>query len=1162
MPVDYTKPGASRPQPATPPAPTEKEKSDWYSGTERGQRGIPPVSSGGSSFILPANATAADVAAVPTGNTQTGWRYGYPMPASWRGLSPYEQVASGQGPIGLGFQRVGITAQYNNAGLELAISEYQRTQNAEAYKSAYREESNKALENLSTEKKTELYQQSAIADLSQEGLISIERRTRTEKEQEEYRSYMKEKGKYATEEDIKYEPYIRLTEKGQALGLENLYGLEEGAIWGKAFDFVPSSSRGNVLIMVPQGTRATMKELGIDQPFALEKGGDQYLISGSGGTGSITVQKIDPFSYSLGEKQQMPLSDFVEIPSNYELTPSTQYSYSLSDKGIDVSVSGLKSSSNPYQLNYAGIGLGMESQEPQETYDFSGTTAPERRFEAEVLTNRMIQQTNVVFQLLGRAGFPGAYDENGNLLQWEQITSHPVYLTDDFMKLKTNTMIQNANVAFQIAGIPKQINQVGGEGWTKTYIPSIPLIGGFLGDEGQYVEMTPYAVVMEHSYAYEYATKAADIIPKVPPFNFAGFIPSDNPLRAVSNPVSAAVLVVGGSFETIAKDIIGIGYVGSGIVKYNIAPQIVPRAQYEFGKLNYAFGVATGTIQPSEFALSYENNYFGLNIGQYPRYSSPSYEELSAGIPEQERREFPSNFIASKSAITLGPILDIPLAIGQVGELALSVKGGGSAAYKGAGMENPDKGLHYGKVQMFMEDDGTIVRKTGLGTYEYIWKPTAPVPKVIGTSSFTEVAEGVLEEGVVRLKYADKLTDYYSALISMKAEPVMQYITPVINTAARINYAGWTEAWKFVGVQFAFETGVPFVAGMASAGPNENVFVKGYEASVKNIQTSDAWLRMGFAGVGGYMAGAALEGINLAYPAVKETGIGMKQYAQNKVVQPFYAANQVMSTDFGFEAWRFQHDYFGRTTFRGYNRAASERAAAEIFATKEMARMAELNQATAVRNRYLSYSPGYSSVSELKRNKKELEQGVTVYLQPISGEEYGYETQVYPEKFSTNLRLQDSFRTSLRESQSLRQRQTLRTGQTLAIRHEFDLGLRQQTEQKLAIRQNIRQEIRLDEALRTRENLRQNIRLGLRLGLRQKIPEVPHSPPVKVGFDLGRQMKSGKRAKVKLLDVRGYNPSVAGVDLGLTVKKAKKAYSGLEIRGLLSGKRRKDIELL
>lgn len=159
------------------------------------------------------------------------------------------------------------------------------------------------------ERKTELFQRSALSDLQQAGLVNVQGGT------------------------------VNLTPKGKNLGIEKIYALEEGAVWGGAFDFV---LEGDELLMYPHGTREAMKAAGTTKPFFVEAEGKTYAVVQREGGEKIKVKPLDQATFSLGEVQEKSIKDIVGV-DRYD---SSKVTYSVSDEGIKVS--GLTSATNPY----------------------------------------------------------------------------------------------------------------------------------------------------------------------------------------------------------------------------------------------------------------------------------------------------------------------------------------------------------------------------------------------------------------------------------------------------------------------------------------------------------------------------------------------------------------------------------------------------------------------------------------------------------------------------------------------------------------------------------------------------------------------------------------------------------------------------------------------
>jgi hypothetical protein len=175
--------------------------------------------------------------------------------------------------------------------------------------------------------KTQLLQQSAVADLTQAGLIETKVRQ--------------------TPQGPQYQ--IALTERGRNLGVQKMYELEQNAVWGKTFDFVQTTN--GELAMYPEGTRDYLKAKGKNLNYAINPentsmprvsyGGNRYLVESTKGENEIKVREYDPFSNSLKEPTSIQLKAIVDL-GGYEATPESKFSYSSSWSGGSIDVTNLK----------------------------------------------------------------------------------------------------------------------------------------------------------------------------------------------------------------------------------------------------------------------------------------------------------------------------------------------------------------------------------------------------------------------------------------------------------------------------------------------------------------------------------------------------------------------------------------------------------------------------------------------------------------------------------------------------------------------------------------------------------------------------------------------------------------------------------------------------
>lgn len=223
---------------------------------------------------------------------------------------PAYQVMSGTGPIGMAAQRTSLAARYAPEELGRAVERGSRPEEVRAAE-------NVAVARRMQEYRTQTFQSSALADLTGYGLISVQ---------------AKGGGPLWRETGVGLETapemQIVLTEKGQRLGAEKIYELENKAAWGGSFDFILGDN--NELMLAPEGTRASLKESGMEKPLFISEGGKTFLVAQKEGKDTIRLQMLDPFSYSVGKSSETPLKDLMPGLKHADMG----YSFTVSEEGI------------------------------------------------------------------------------------------------------------------------------------------------------------------------------------------------------------------------------------------------------------------------------------------------------------------------------------------------------------------------------------------------------------------------------------------------------------------------------------------------------------------------------------------------------------------------------------------------------------------------------------------------------------------------------------------------------------------------------------------------------------------------------------------------------------------------------------------------------------
>lgn len=274
------------------------------------------------------------------------------------GNTPFEQLQKQEGSFyesaKSGLERVQVTEKYNPEGLQQAMSEGQK--DLSKYPEAYQQASAQAVETRMTEQRTELYQQSALGDLLQAGLF------------------------------IDTEGGLVLSDKGENLGYQNIYALEEGATWGGAFDFLFIDDK---VYMYPEGTRKAIAAAGFDEPVFLESGGEEYLVLQREGGNTVRVASINPYSNRLSAEQEREFKDFLDL-DNYVVAPDATFKFSYGEKGFDISATGVKRARPDYDF--------WPKNEPV-------TPPPMMAFAEEVKSAKTLEYTQTPLTLLyeGRA---------------------------------------------------------------------------------------------------------------------------------------------------------------------------------------------------------------------------------------------------------------------------------------------------------------------------------------------------------------------------------------------------------------------------------------------------------------------------------------------------------------------------------------------------------------------------------------------------------------------------------------------------------------------------------------------------------------------------------------------------------------------------------------
>jgi hypothetical protein len=1081
------------------------------------------------------------------------------MPSSWNGQTPFEQIQSGRGPIGLAYQRVEITAQYNPAGLEAAAAVYHSPEDTSAYNAAYKEAENKALGNLSTERRTELYQQSAVADLSGLGLIQVERRHRTPEEIEKQRRYLEtEKGmkpwtaevgereawgdlstwegrKYYTEEDLLYENYITLTCKGRTLGLEKIYGLEENAVWGKSFDFIPSTAKGNVLVMAPQGTRAVMKELGISQPFALEKDGNQYVISGTGGTDSITVQKIDPFGYSLGSKQQMPIKDFVSVSAGYNITPETQYSYSLDSKGISVDISGL-SAVQPGTLLSGGATL-LSNDVVAGGSMFDRIVVPEGATAQQgvELASKAARNAKVTYWLGKNAQM--LYDTTGIKLDGFTYPDRPqtwkigdteygtikTTLGYDIPATPFNVFMTESLFGNVVTGIE---NLVG----AKTY--QTPGWGSTTISVGDYTFQTP--------------GWGRDVT--ISPFGLAGELP-----------VHTARYFTGVG-DIIVKDIAAASYLtiyGGPILVRHYGESVGPFVQNQLERIGSAWDVSTGKFKvgadDGRFYSIYEKPEL-FQGGKGSLFGIPTFEkEFKVAAPsnpltEDEKLYYGSGLLASGENLLRLPI-DTALFLGQYGEYKLATQG------KITSSGGVDRRTSY-------EMNGYSVTKTTERWRNGHLGTTSRTTQFKPDIGWGETIEGRLDYSWQQSGYArpDQI-DWLTWRTMAELKPVAVPFSRAAMVPVNIFRAGVEEAAYTGGIQLIYGTTWAGLYGVSSG--NYPDIGSALEAHFEN---PDTWGNAAMAGAAGFGYGVLYRTGQYAWGAAKPVVGELPGKAVSKassvygdftktpgaIVEAAFSAPKDIRTSLWIAKYKVRYAAGGTAGVAGMPLLGK---ASAVVSSGYGAQTATLSQTKTVMESFSRAGLKFGSPATTVRVRER------VRLYPQSKEDVSYEPLRYPAMQETGLREMEftmprqnidlGIRT--REGILLGTREGIRTGERTGQRLETREGIRLDVAE--AIRLNTREGIREGERLgiraSTREGVRQSVRAGVRLGVRTGVRT---KVPTDLRIALPTAFIDKPRKKVELKPykgkTRGYSPSVAGMDLGVTEKNLKRVFNAVEIRGM------------